>query len=111
MLYAQQDSIMPLHAATALALQDSALALHDSAVVKQEVVAGHLHVDTMQINELTHRADDSYLLDIVGLQSASIKAKEDSIHQYRLLHDTTSLMAQHIGYADSIRIAQALREQ
>ena len=118
MLYAQQDSIMPLHADTALALQDSAvvkqdsaLALQDSAVVKQEVVAGHLHVDTMQINELTHRADDSYLLNIVGLQSASIKAKEDSIHQYRLLHDTTSLMAQHIGYADSIRIAQALREQ
>ena len=79
MLYAQQDSIMPLHADTALALQDSAvvkqdsaLALQDSAVVKQEVVAGHLHVDTMQINELTHRADDSYLLDIVGLQSASI---------------------------------------
>ena len=86
---------MPLHADTALALQDSALALQDtalalqdsavvqldSAVVQLEVVAGHLHVDTMQINELTHRADDSYLLDIVGLQSASIKAKEDSIHQ------------------------------
>ena len=89
----------------------SCLAYAQQDSIVSSIEEGIVHVDTMQVGELTHKADDSYLLDIIGMQSAYIKAKEDSIHQYRLLHDTTSVMAQHIGYGDSIRIAQALREQ
>ena len=117
--YAQQDSILSISVDTALAQQDSilsisadtALAQQDSLVAAPEVIEGVLHVDTMQVGELTQKADDSYLLNIIGLQSAYIKSKEDSIHEYRLQHDTTSVMAKHIGYGDSIRIAQKLRKQ
>ena len=82
--YAQQDSIMSISADTALAQQDS-------LVATPEVIEGVLHVDTMQVGELTQKADDSYLLNIIGLQSAYIKSKEDSIHEYRLQHDTCLL--------------------
>ena len=66
--YAQQDSIMSISADAALARQDSilsisadtALAQQDSLVAAPEVIEGVLHVDTMQVGELTQKADDSY---------------------------------------------------
>lgn len=70
-----------------------------------------VHTDTIDARELTGKAGDSYLLDLVARQSAQIAAKEDSIAAYRILHDTTTIIPLHLGYADSIRCAVNVRKQ
>ena len=70
-----------------------------------------LHADTIDARDLTGKADDVWLLDLLSRQSAQIAAREDSLHRYRLLHDTTTIIPLHLGYADSIRCARRVTQQ
>ena len=90
----------------AYAAQDSSL-----VTVEYDSVRYHVHADTLDARDLTGKTDDAWLLDLVGRQSASIAAREDSIHQYRLLHDTTTIVPLHLGYADSLRCARVVAER
>ncbi len=70
-----------------------------------------VHTDTLDARELTRKADDSYLLEIVGRQSIAIASREDSIHRWRLENDTTTIIPLHLGYADSLRCADQVKKQ
>lgn len=67
--------------------------------------------DTMSATELTHKASDAYLLDIIGAQAAQLVAAEEAAEAHRLATDLTTLFPLHLGYADSLRIAETLRRQ
>lgn len=67
--------------------------------------------DTMQVSELTEKANDAYLLDIVGSQSERLFDEAQAIERYKILTDTTTIVPLHLGYADSLRIAQTLEQQ
>lgn len=75
----------------------------------QDVV--HQYADTLDARELTGKADDSYLLALVQQQAVALKAREDSLHQLRLLTDTTTILPLHLGYADSLRIVEQVKRQ
>ncbi|MCQ2334543.1 MAG: DUF3078 domain-containing protein [Paludibacteraceae bacterium] len=77
------------------------------------VASSVMHRDTMDARELTMAAsvDDDMLLELLRQQALSIAAREDSAHQARLLYDTTTLVPLHLGYADSLKIAQTLAER
>lgn len=71
----------------------------------------HLHPDTLDAKELTHKADDTYLLELVNRQGERIAAREDSIRLFRMANDTTTIIPLHLGFVDSIRCAQNVRRQ
>ena len=70
-----------------------------------------LHSDTLDARDLTGKSDDAWLLDLIGKQSQVIADRNDSIHNYRLAHDTTTIIPLHLGYADSIRCARMVARQ
>jgi len=80
-----------------------------AAMVAQDTL--RQYTDTLDARELTLKADDSYLLDLTSRQAQTLAEREDSIHRYRLENDLTTLDPLHIGYADSLRIADNLRKQ
>ena len=119
--YAQQDTLAVVSGESALS-RDSAVSSEEPApaAIKAicparpdtvvEVVAGSLYVDTMQVEALTGKADDQYLLDIIAMQTAQRMAAADSVHQWLLKNDTTDVLRAHLGYADSLKIAKRTKE-
>lgn len=99
--YASQDTLLLLTIADSLPQ-----ALSDEAAQPTVIVR-----DTMSGTELTNKADDSYLLDIIGRQSEELYIAEQAALQQRQDTDITTILPLHIGYADSLRIAEALEKQ
>lgn len=68
-------------------------------------------VDTMSASELTIKADDSYLLDIIGHQTEQLIETAQQAELRRILTDTTTIVPLHLGYSDSLRIAEQVAKQ
>lgn len=78
-------------------------------MVAQDTV--RFYQDTLSASSLISAgSDDQLLFQLIGQQSERLQAQEDSIHQYRLEHDLTTVVPLHLGYADSLRIAKRLKE-
>lgn len=81
------------------------------AMVAQD--SARLYVDTMNVGDLVSppSAEDFYLLELLNEQSKEIARREDSLHKLRLAMDTTTIVPLHLGYADSLKVAEHLRQQ
>lgn len=67
-------------------------------------VVYHQWADTFKTQQSEVAQTDELMWRLLEEQSLRIKQQNDSVHQYRLLHDTTTLQPFHIGYADSLRL-------
>lgn len=67
----------------------------------------HVYQDTLRAEELLEQVtEDDWLLSLIAEQSRQLAAKEDSLYQARMLTDTTTAFPFHVGFADSLRIAE-----
>lgn len=81
-----------------LLLSCAALSAQDSVRVYQ---------DTLSASSLTMTgSDDQLLLLLLQQQAERLKAAEDSAERYRIENDLTTIIPLHLGYADSLRIAE-----
>ncbi|MBR1630367.1 MAG: DUF3078 domain-containing protein [Paludibacteraceae bacterium] len=72
-----------------------------------------MHPDTISTDQLIIRpqenATDSLMLLMLRRQALANKHRQDSINRILALTDTTDLLTRHIGWSDSVRIAQTLK--
>lgn len=108
-----------------LQLQQNAILGEDSLLVQADTT--HVRTDTIKAGELLQTAESEQALEEMlfrmlqkqGEELARKRAEEeaaeqrrhDSIVQFRIKYDTTTIVPLHLGYLDSIRISERIREQ